>query len=34
LGVVVMLPNDVLTSYGALVISGRNKKIRKGFSIA
>jgi hypothetical protein len=32
LGVVVVPPGDVLTSYGMLVGSGRNKKIRKGYS--
>jgi hypothetical protein len=32
LGVVVVSPGDVLTSYGMLVGSGMNKKIRKGYS--
>jgi hypothetical protein len=32
LGVVVVLPGEVLMSYGQLVGSGWNKKIRKGFS--
>jgi hypothetical protein len=32
LGVVVVLPGEVIMSYGQLVGSGRNKKIRKGFS--
>jgi uncharacterized membrane protein SpoIIM required for sporulation len=31
-GVVVVLPGEVLMSYGMLVGSGRNKKVRKGFS--
>jgi hypothetical protein len=33
LGVVTVLPPDVAMSYGLLVGSGRNKRIRKGFSI-
>jgi hypothetical protein len=32
LGVVVVLPGEVILSYGQLVGSGRNKRIRKGFS--
>jgi hypothetical protein len=32
LGVVVVLPGEVILSYGHLVGSGRNKRIRKGFS--
>jgi hypothetical protein len=33
LGVMVVLPQEVLPSYGQLVGCGRNKRIRKGFSI-
>ncbi|GAU29820.1 hypothetical protein TSUD_223660 [Trifolium subterraneum] len=33
LGVVVLLPPDVMTMYGSLVGCGSNKKIKKGFSI-
>jgi mannosylglycoprotein endo-beta-mannosidase len=33
LGVVVVLPADVMMSYGILVGSGRNKRIREGFAI-
>jgi hypothetical protein len=33
LGVVVVLPADVMMSYGILVGSGRNKRIREGFSV-
>ncbi|GAU51608.1 hypothetical protein TSUD_414400 [Trifolium subterraneum] len=32
LGVVVILPPEVMMMYGILVGSGRNKKIKKGFS--
>ncbi|MCI16926.1 pantothenate synthetase [Trifolium medium] len=33
LGVVVVLPPDVMIMYGTLVCSGRNKRLKKGFSI-
>ncbi|GAU32684.1 hypothetical protein TSUD_145580 [Trifolium subterraneum] len=33
LGVVLVIPREVLTSYGLMVGSGRNKRIKKGFSI-
>jgi hypothetical protein len=33
LGVVTVLPADMMMSYGLLVDSGRNKRIRKGISI-
>ncbi|WJX73477.1 hypothetical protein P8452_57252 [Trifolium repens] len=33
LGVVVALPADVMMSYGLMVGSGRNKRIREGFSV-
>ncbi|MCH80347.1 ribonuclease H protein [Trifolium medium] len=33
LGVVVVLPPEVMILYGTLVCSGRNKRLRKGFSL-
>jgi hypothetical protein len=33
LDIVVIIPPDVIMSYGHMVISGRNKRIRKGYAI-
>jgi hypothetical protein len=33
LDVVIVLPPDIMMSYGLMVGSGRNKRVRKGFSI-